>query len=258
MKFLAAGGFGQVYSAKYRGERVAVKVITSFTCTPESLKSFREEVTNCNSIRSRYVVPFLGACVQEPNLAMVMELMSGGSLSALLRSPVELSWSVRLTMLEEIAFGINVLHSNKPTIIHRDLKCANVLLDEHHHCKLADFGFAIVKEDSTSKTGVASGGTLAWMAPELFSLRPKFSTKSDIYAFGMIMWEIAARKIPYQDAHPQVIQHCVLEGEREEIPVGCPDGYSRLMQKCWDAAPSERPNVAHILETISGIKVSCM
>jgi len=256
MKFLASGGFGKVYSAKYRGEFVAVKVLGSFCVTAETLKAFKQEVISCISIRSRYVVNFLGACTEENHMALVMELMSGGTLSSLLRSQNELPWALRLKMLEEIARGINVLHSNKPTILHRDLKSGNILLDEDRHCKLADFGFAVVKEDSvSSQSDLRAEGTLAWMAPELFNLKPKFSTKSDIYAFGMIMWEIAARQIPYCGANPAVIKHCVMmEGQREEIPSDCPEGYADLIQKCWDQVPANRPSIDSVIETLSHIK----
>jgi len=201
-------------------------------------------------------VNFLGACTEEPNLAMVMELMPNGSLTSLLRNTEkDLPWSMRMRMLEEIASGIKVLHGNSPTILHRDLKSPNVLLDEHWHCKLADFGFAVVKQDTTTKTGVASVGTLAWMAPELFSLKPKFSVKSDIYAFGMIMWEIATRMIPYRNVHAAVVQNGVLKGQREEIPSDCPEGYAELMEKCWDQSPAVRPNIDAVLSKIAQIKL---
>jgi len=256
LTFIASGGFGKVYKAKFRGEDVAVKLLGSISLSPEDLEAFRQEVKNINSIRSRFVVNFYGACTKQPNLAMVMELMTGGSLSNLLRSPTkELPWDVRLHMIEEIAMGIKVLHRNNPTILHCDLKSGNILLDEHRHCKLADFGFAIVKEDSISKSVLSSqGGTLAWMAPELFSLRPKFSTKSDIYAFGVIMWEVATRKFPYQGALGEVIRYCVLHGEREDVPDGCPNGYTDLMQKCWDQEPANRPTIDEILDQIVQIK----
>jgi len=254
MEFLAAGGFGKVYKATFRGERVAVKIIAASEFSAESLKAFQEEAANCNAIRSRYVVNFIGACLEEPNVALVMELMTGGSLSSLLRSSVELSWVQRLEMLEEIAMGINVLHSNIPTILHRDLKCANVLLDDHKHCHLADFGLAVVKEDSATKTGLTSAGTLAWMAPELFSLRPKFSVKSDIYALGIIMLEIATRTSPYAGVPAEVIKHCVLDGERDEVPAGCPAGYTDLMQQCWAQKPADRPNIGDVIKSILTIK----
>jgi len=92
------------------------------------------------------------------------------------------------------------------------------------------------------------------MAPELLSFRPNYSTKSDIYAFGIVMWEIATRKLPYEDAAPAVIHCLVAEGEREQIPTGCPDGYTELMQKCWAQNPQERPSIDGVLQEVLALK----
>jgi len=234
---------------------VAVKILTAGTLTPQARKDFDHEVISCSSIRSRHVVNFFGACTQGPKLAMVMELLTRGSLSGLLHnSAQDLPWPLRLNMLHEIASGIKVLHSNIPTILHRDLKAVNVLLDEHYHCKLADFGFAMVKENSTVSSTSGGGGTLAWMAPELLSTRPRFSVKSDIYAFGVIMWEVACRATPYYGAKSEVISFCVQNGEREEIPAECPKGYTELMEKCWHQNAADRPVVDDVLSELALIK----
>jgi len=252
LKLLASGGRTKMYSAKYRGEHVAVKMLSSFSITPEALKAFKQEVITCITIRSRFVVNFLGACTEENHLALVTELMSAGSLSTLLRSQNELPWALRLRMLEEIARGVNVLHSNKPAILHRDLNSENILLDEDGHCKLANFGFAMVKEHSASKSELSVTGTFNWIAPELLSLKPNFSTKSDIYAFGTLMWEIAAQLTPNCGANPAVIR--ATEGQRDEILFGCPEGYADLMRQCWDHVPANRPSIDSVVDTISRIK----
>jgi len=96
-------------------------------------------------------VNFLGACTQEPNLALVMELMGGGSLLNLLAdTEIELPWSIRLDMVEDIACGIQVLHSNKPLVLHRDLKSGNILIGQHYQCKLTDFGISSFKTNLTT------------------------------------------------------------------------------------------------------------
>lgn len=119
-----------MYSATYRGEDVAVKVLSHQTLSSKILSQFAQEVKNMNSIRSRYVlfllmnflqysryvVSLFGACTKEPHVGIVMELMEGGSLSDLLADEVELSWTTRLLMAADIARGIQVLHSNKPLV----------------------------------------------------------------------------------------------------------------------------------------------
>jgi len=244
----------QVYSATFRRETVAVKVLGDVAISSATKKQFEQEIDVCYAMRSRYVVNFFGACTGGENLALVMEYMVGGSLFDLLSGKTKLPWALRIRMIEEIARGIAVLHTNRPTILHRDLKCANVLLDQEYHCKLADFGLAIAKASTKSKTQ-ASAGTISWMAPELMTLKPKYSTASDIYAFAMIMWEVATRKVPFEEAHNDMVRCCVLDGEREEIPTGCPGCYTDLMQKCWAQNPEERPDIDGVLQAISTLQI---
>jgi len=249
---IAHGGYSVVYKAKYRGEDVAVKKVL-FSSTEEHLATFNKEAYFLNALRTPRVVKFIGTCSEPPNLALVMELMSG-SLSSLLRSDREISWQWRLGMLKEIAEGIIVLHSNKPTaVLHRDLKSGNILLDANGHCKISDFGYAVFEHSGLS-TAASGRGTLAWTAPELFSSDPRFSTKSDIYSFGMIMWEVASRKIPYKSARPEAVREHVARGEREDIPLECPDGYVDLLQKCWSHEPSVRPSIDEIIHSLAQIK----
>lgn len=115
-------------------------------------------------------------------------------------------------------------------------------------------------------------GTIAWMAPELLGVRPKYSSKSDmylnsvlnyglylkniIYAFGMILWEIASRQIPYKGANADVVRLCVLDGQREEMPTGCPDGYVALIEECWDQDPTKRPPITQILNRLDSIRLN--
>jgi len=198
------------------------------------------------------VVTLIGVAIEEAKVSIVMELMGRGSLSGLLRSKTELPWDLRLSMARDIAMGIQVLHTNQPRVVHRDLKSANILLDENFRCKISDFGLAVVKQDSATKTG-SLAGTLGWIAPELFALRPKFTTKSDIYAFAVILWEVMTRLIPYEGAHPAVVQASVLRGQREEFTAEGPEGYQELVQQCWHQDPSLRPEVEEILAALENL-----
>lgn len=124
-----------MYSAKYRGEDIAVKVLNQQTLSGKVLNEFTQEVKTMNAIRSRlfcntgsrcasfiltvylrYIVSLFGACTADPHIAIVMELMEGGSLSELLATDGELPWSTRLLMAGDIARGIQVLHSSKPQV----------------------------------------------------------------------------------------------------------------------------------------------
>ncbi|MDP1614694.1 MAG: protein kinase, partial [Methylococcales bacterium] len=109
--------------------------------------------------------------------------------------------------------------------------------------KLSDFGLSKVKsETTTTGTSNSSVGTLAWMAPELLSLKAVFSQASDVYALGMVFWEISTRKRPFQAAASQeAIRAAVREGEREDIPTSIPPFMSSLIARCWAQRSQDRP-----------------
>ncbi len=101
-----------------------------------------------------------GACLKSPNLCIVTEFVRQGSLKTILANNVgRLSWSQRLQMLKGAALGISYLHSLEPVIVHRDLKSSNLLVDESRNVKVADFGFARIKEDHSTMTRC---GTPSW------------------------------------------------------------------------------------------------
>jgi serine/threonine protein kinase len=138
---------------------------------------------------------------------------------------------------------MNYLHTRSPQVVHRDLKSLNVLLDHNHCVKLCDFGMARLREHTYIATQHISGSP-SWMAPEVLR-GDDFDDKSDVYAFGVIMWELMMRRIPWPDKNmAQLVGLVGFAGHRLEIPSplpeGCPKGFVPLMQQCWAAAP-ERP-----------------
>ena len=133
--------------------------------------------------------------------------MPKGSLCAVLQSTEPMNWELRWDIALGIARGIGHLHNHSPRILHRDLKSLNVLLDERNVPKLTDFGLSQVRIETLRTAGVRKRtdqnagvppGTFAWLAPELMSdLDAEYISSCDVFSFGMIMWEIAARKIPW-------------------------------------------------------------
>jgi len=113
--------------------------------------------------------------------------------------------------------GLQYLHQNG--IIHRDLKSLNVLLDKKCRAQLADFGLSKVRSQTTSQSTLQVKGTIQFLAPELLdTFKPKYHIKTDVYALGMVLWELATHEIPYGDTNSDVIIHLVKEGQRAEFP----------------------------------------
>ncbi|KAF9974067.1 hypothetical protein BGZ73_002656 [Actinomortierella ambigua] len=178
-----------------------------------------------------------------------MDLAEGGSLQQVIREK-QLDWATKTRITNEIARGLEYMHTNN--VIHRDLKSLNVLLTKHMKVKLCDFGLAEIKTASLSKAGQSAQGTLRWMAPELLVSKPKYTTKSDIFALGIVMWEMAANCTPpFKDQlEDTVIMVLVKAGEREDIPDNTPSAYQAMIKRCWHKDSKERPEASEILLSV--------
>lgn len=256
---LGCGGFGEVFVGRYLGLDVAIKKLVVPRLTGADCKVFGDEVTIHAGIRHPNIVRLMAACLEQGNFALVMEYMTGGSLHTLLISDVELPWDRRIDMAMQIVAGVVFLHANK--ITHRDLKSLNVLLErpypDYGQLKLCDFGLAKIRSETRKTTtrpdsskAVTVAGTLGWMPPEAFIRYAKLTEKSDVYALGMVLWELAARKAPYEDAeNDDVARGFIKDGETEDFPEDTdrPEGYERVVRSCWSKNPEERPDAMDLL-----------
>lgn len=254
-KELGKGGFGTVYEGTWAFRKVAVKRFEGSRLPERISQEVRQEISIMLKLDHECLIRLFGI-QEEENLPpmLVMEYGANGSLYTFLHSNQEISWLHRLQLAEELARGLAYLHSL--SIIHRDIKSLNVVLDKDFHAKWCDFGLAQLKQHSTttSKADASGGGglagTLPWMAPELFSRKSSTpSMQSDIWALGMVFFELASRGIPYKDAQtPHQVMNWIMNGEGEEIPAECleqaPD-FGALMQQCWMAL-NKRPTAAYI------------
>jgi len=163
-------------------------------------------------VRHPNIILLLGVLIEKPNsIGILMEYMSNQSLKALLENAgISISENQKIDFAMQIAQAMYYLHSCTPTIVHRDLKTSNCLVDEHMKIKLCDFGIAKVRKDQTSYS-TKTVSTYQYMAPETISGQI-YTTKSDVYAFGVLLWELWTRKQAYAKLQPiQVIYTVVNE-----------------------------------------------
>ena len=218
---LASGSFGTVYKGTHLYMDVAIKKLKQKNFDNNSLTEFNREVNVMVNLRSLYLVQLYGACFESPNYAIVMEYMAGGTLFNLLHDQnTILEWDIRYRYGLDIAKGMAYLHSRN--IAHCDLKSLNVLLDATKlNVKIADFGLSKMKATASSLFSTANGGSTAWKAPELGGISAiNYDNSADVYSFAMVLWEIAARKEPYQGKNPDGLLTWVSQSEenRETIP----------------------------------------
>ena len=248
-RLLGKGGFGIVYEGVYNGKPVAIKQLSAHLSV-ETLKELRQEaeIMFQLGLESDYIVPLKKICLEPPHYSLIMELMPKGSLYDLLRNGQELPWTIRFQIAQDAAWGLEDLHEYK--ILHRDLKSLNILLGYGFRAKLADFGLAKVKHETGSQSSVAKG-TVLWMAPELFDDTPKMTTASDVYSFGMVLWELVTRLLPYAKAPNQMVAARWIEkGKKEEIPSNCPPELKSIIESCWESIPEKRPTAIQLVERL--------
>ncbi|XP_039120055.1 serine/threonine-protein kinase CTR1 [Dioscorea cayenensis subsp. rotundata] len=249
---IGAGSFGTVHRADWNGSEVAVKILMEQDFHPERFKEFLREVGIMKSLRHPNIVLFMGAVTQPPNLSIVTEYLSRGSLFRLLHKPGAreiLDEKRRLTMAFDVAKGMNYLHRRNPPIVHRDLKSPNLLVDKKYTVKVCDFGLSRLKAN-TFLSSKSLAGTPEWMAPEVLRDEPS-NEKSDVYSFGVILWELMTLQQPWSNLNPaQVVAAVGFKGRRLEIPNDVNPNVARIIESCWASEPWKRPSFSNIMESL--------
>ncbi|OCT76963.1 receptor-interacting serine/threonine-protein kinase 2 [Xenopus laevis] len=262
LKFINKGAYGTVHSACHSDwrVRVAVKFFPTERHLVESERNkILKEAEILHKARFSYILPILGICNEPECLGIVTEYMTNGSLNQLLHENnprVEIVWPLAFQILYEIALGVNFLHNLTPSLLHHDLKTQNILLDRDFHAKIADFGLSKWRMLSSSHSysdQSPPGGTIIYMPPEEYepgsAKNRRGSVKHDMYSYAIIMWEVLARKEPYEGATtPMQIMFSVSKGNRpdlseDSLPSEIPhrDLFISLMQSGWATNPNDRP-----------------
>lgn len=249
---IGAGSFGTVHRADWHGSEVAVKILMEQDFLAERFNEFLREVAIMKRLRHPNIVLFMGAVTQPPNLSIVTEYLSRGSLYRLLHKPGAreiLDERRRLSMAYDVAKGMNYLHRRNPPIVHRDLKSPNLLVDRKYTVKVSDFGLSRLKAN-TFLSSKSAAGTPEWMAPEVLRDEPS-NEKSDIYSFGVILWELATLQQPWSNLNPaQVVAAVGFRNKRLEIPRDLNPQVASLIEACWVNEPWKRPSFSSIMESL--------
>ncbi|RVE43770.1 hypothetical protein evm_011619 [Chilo suppressalis] len=253
-KRIGSGNYGEVYRGwmewdSDESQEVAIKKLTKQANALDKDSTlyvdFKNELEIMKSLNHKNIVNILGYS-WKPDVMIVMEYLEEGSLNYYLKFQGDkLSIMHLLIYAGDIATGMEYV--SKKNIVHRDLATRNILVVDKYHVKISDFGLArtIPKEDDQYKLKTERLLPINWYAPESASDPWLFSTKSDVWSYGVTVWEIFTRatvEVPKFDmTRPTERASCF------QIPDGCPSEiYRYLMTDCWNLDPNRRSNFTEL------------
>ncbi|KAF9790534.1 kinase-like domain-containing protein, partial [Thelephora terrestris] len=254
-------GFTELSDGEYQGRNVAIKRLKVDHKDPDkTFKRLCREIIAWKHLTHRNILPLLGVSISTDThrFCILTEWMPNGNIMQYAKSKLAAN---RLKLLSEVMSGVTYLHDH--SIVHADLKGANILVDNTGIACVADFGLATVTDLSAffSETIDSPGGTYRWMSPELldpegFNSNGRSTRESDCYALGMVIYEVLTGLRPFHDMHDRTFIGPVTRGKRPEKPreaesLGFSDTIWGLVQSCWSKDIAARPTARELLDHLS-------
>lgn len=258
LRSLGSGGFGSVYCARdtITEKLVAIKELTCDFLDDKNQLFFQREVEILARLQHPTVMSLYGFTKYDPNSfdkpAIITQYMENGSLDDVIKNeyrglaPPGWSETKRFINVYGIVAGMVYLHDNR--IIHRDLKALNIMIDDQFEPKISDFGLSKFVALGQTIYQTTHKGTPYYMAPEIYEGEDYDGFKSDVYAFGMMLYVIYTGVEPWTGIKsPMILMRKVMEGSRPTIPEDVPKCIAQLIERCWDSNPLSRPTFREMI-----------
>ncbi len=243
---LGEGSYGSVFRAVHNKTQVvvALKVVDM---EDEDLNELIREVEIMKGLEARYIVQYFGSYIRDDRLWIAMEYAGVGSVADIMKVRKQgMEESHIANLLRQVLMGLDYLHEQR--LIHRDIKCGNVLLNDDGDAKLADFGVSGQLTDKTQKRTTVIG-TPYWMAPEVIQ-EIGYDTKADIWSLGITGLEMAEEEPPYANVHP--MRAIFLIPSRDPPVLSEPEqwhaDFRDFLRQCLTKVPEGRPSAKQLLE----------
>ena len=260
-----------IYVGKWKGSLVRVKRLRKEAVCEASLRCFEKEVAALRSLRSPVIIGYFGNVYTKypATYAIITEHMELGSLYNVLHTntntntitntntnPIE--WAVVLRMLKDIAAAVSYLHAatSSSALLLLNMSSLSFLVSKNYQVKLASLSSLhnAPKKSLALPSGNNSVVLNLWCAPEVLRGCGSVTDKADTYSFGMIMWEVVSKQLPFFGAAvEEVAERVVKEVLRPEIPIWCPWQYAELVQACWGPVPQRRPSFPEVLKALDSL-----
>ncbi|XP_025243161.1 tyrosine-protein kinase Fer isoform X2 [Theropithecus gelada] len=252
-ELLGKGNFGEVYKGTLK-DKTSVAVKTCKEDLPQELKiKFLQEAKILKQYDHPNIVKLIGVCTQRQPVYIIMELVSGGDfLTFLRRKKDELKLKQLVKFSLDAAAGMLYLESKN--CIHRDLAARNCLVGENNVLKISDFGMSRQEDGGVYSSSGLKQIPIKWTAPEALNYG-RYSSESDVWSFGILLWETFSLGVcPYPGMTNQQAREQVERGYRMSAPQNCPEDIFKIMMKCWDYKPENRPKFSELQKELTIIK----
>ncbi|KAM9518963.1 tyrosine-protein kinase Fer isoform 1-T1 [Salvelinus alpinus] len=252
-ELLGKGNFGEVFKGTLR-DKTPVAVKTCKEDLPQELKiKFLSEARILKQYDHANIVKLIGVCTQRQPIYIVMELVPGGDFLSFLRKKKEDLKTKQLVKFSlDAAAGMAYLELKN--CIHRDLAARNCLVGESNLLKISDFGMSRQEDDGIYSSSGLKQIPIKWTAPEALNYG-RYSSESDVWSYGILLWETFSLGVcPYPGMTNQQAREQVEKGYRMSCPQKCPGEVYKVMQKCWEYKPENRPKFADLQKELASVK----
>ncbi|XP_036888278.1 tyrosine-protein kinase Fer isoform X1 [Sturnira hondurensis] len=252
-ELLGKGNFGEVFKGVLK-DKTAVAVKTCKEDLPQELKiKFLQEAKILKQYDHPNIVKLIGVCTQRQPIYIIMELIPGGDfLSYLRRKKDDIKTKQLVKFALDAASGMSYLESKN--CIHRDLAARNCLVGENNVLKISDFGMSRQEDGGVYSSSGLKQIPIKWTAPEALNYG-RYSSESDVWSFGILLWETFSLGVcPYPGMTNQQAREQVERGYRMSAPQHCPEDIFKIMMRCWDYKPENRPKFGDLQRELTAIK----